>query len=79
MGTIGAARAVAEGESRLLAVVAVARFNGVDLSPADFRATPNEPVPSPAMAGPRRTRMRFGIENPARLPTLSSLKVSCNH
>ena len=48
MGTIGAARAVAEGESRLLAVVAVARFNGVDLSPADFRATPNEPVPSPA-------------------------------
>ena len=48
MGTIGVARAVAEGESRLLAVVAVARFNGVDLSPADFRATPNEPVPSPA-------------------------------
>ncbi len=48
VGTIGAARAVMEGESRLLAVVSVARFNGVDLSIADFRATPNEPVPSPA-------------------------------
>ena len=48
VGTIGAARAVREGESRLLAVVSVARFNGVDLSVADFRPTPNEPVPSPA-------------------------------
>jgi len=48
VGTIGATRAAMEGESRLLAVVAVARFNGVDLSPADFRPTPNEPIPSPA-------------------------------
>ena len=48
VGTIGAGRAVVEGESRLLAVVAAARFNGVDLSIADFRATAGEPVPSPA-------------------------------
>ena len=48
IGTIGVGRAAAEGESRLLAVVAVARFNGVDLSPADYRAAPDEPIPSPA-------------------------------
>ena len=48
IGTIGVGRAVMEGESRLLAVVAVARHNGVDLSIADFRPTPGEATPSPA-------------------------------
>ncbi len=36
------------GDSRVLSVVAVAKFHGVEMRPADFRPTIGEEIPSPA-------------------------------
>ena len=44
----GPDRAHTGGDTRLLAVAAVARYHGVDLDPADFRPTANEERPSAA-------------------------------
>ncbi len=43
-----AAEALTPTELRLRAVVAAARFHGVDLDMGDFRGQPSEPYPSPA-------------------------------
>ena len=46
-GTIGGGRANPV-DQRILAVVAAARFHGVDLSPSDYRPAAGEAAPSPA-------------------------------
>ena len=48
VGTIGGERPGGAGDTRLLAVVAVARHHGVDLNAADYRPAVGEAVPSPA-------------------------------
>ena len=47
-GTIGGDRPGATPQTRLMAVIAVARHHGLDLHLEDFRAAANETVPSPA-------------------------------
>ncbi|HYZ64723.1 MAG TPA: hypothetical protein VE650_19890, partial [Acetobacteraceae bacterium] len=47
-GTIRGERSAQEGDTRLLAVVAVARHHGVDLNSSDYRPHVGESVPSPA-------------------------------
>src|SRR4051812_17082262 len=47
-GTIGGERPGREGDTRILAVVAVARHHGVDLNASAYRAPPGETSPSPA-------------------------------
>ena len=47
-GTIGGSARPAATDTRLLAVVAVARHHGVDLDTADYRPRQGEAVPSPA-------------------------------
>ncbi len=47
-GTISADQPSTATQARLAAVIAVARFHGLDLRAEDFRAAPNEVTPSPA-------------------------------
>ena len=47
-GTIGGDRPGAGPQTRLMAVIAVARHHGLDLHLEDFRPALNETVPSPA-------------------------------
>ena len=47
-GTIGGERAGQGADTRLLAVVAAARYHGVDLNAADYRPAVGEQQPSPA-------------------------------
>jgi HlyB family type I secretion system ABC transporter len=47
-GTIGGERPASIGDSRVLAVVAVARFHGVDLNASGYRPIAGESVPSAA-------------------------------
>ncbi len=47
-GTISTDQPNTAAQARLAAVIAVARFHGLDLHAEDFRAAPNELTPSPA-------------------------------
>ena len=47
-GTVGGEQPGTGTHARLKAVAAVARHHGLDLHPEDFRAAPNEAIPSPA-------------------------------
>ena len=74
--TIGGDRAQ-QADTRILAVVAAARFHGVDLSAADYRPAAGETAPSPAsLAGWARDQGLYAKAERVRWKSLFKLQGS---
>ncbi len=79
VGTIQDDRPAAEADTRILAVVAVARHHGVDLNAADYRPALGEPTPSPAsLAGWAKDQGLYAKAERIRWKSLFKLQGSGN-